>query len=328
MQYRKFGTTDLTVSEVGFGAWAIGGDAMIGNTAIGWGPVDDATSVEAINASLDAGINFFDTADIYGLGHSEELLGKTLKNKDVIIATKVGNVSRNNEFTVDYSKNYILNACEQSLKRLNRTVIDYYQLHTARLKHLQEGECIEAMQILQQQGKIRYWGISLNTFTPQPEAVFFMENNLGYGFQLVLNIINQKALDIAKQAAVKGYGVIARMPLQFGLLTGKFSADSKFETTDHRHNRLTPEIITQANNTLEPVWRLCSKYNISKAQLAMSYILSYKEVSTVIPGIRTKEHVTANTNNLIQLDAEDIRLIESYASTTLAPLMNVIEKQG
>ena len=109
MQYRKFGNTDLLVSEIGFGAWAIGGAAMIGNTAIGWGETDDIVSVEAIQAALEAGINFFDTADIYGLGHSENLLGKTIGNKkEVIIATKVGNVSRNEQFTFDYSKEYIL----------------------------------------------------------------------------------------------------------------------------------------------------------------------------------------------------------------------------
>lgn len=328
MQYRKFGTTDLLVSEIGFGAWAIGGDAMIGNTAIGWGPADDAVSKEAICAALDTGINFFDTADIYGLGHSEELLGNTIQNKDIIIATKVGNVARNHSFTFDYSKDYIINACEQSLKRLKRDVIDYYQLHTARLPHLQQGDCIEAMQVLQRQGKIRYWGISLNTFAPQPETNYFMEHHLGSGFQIVLNIINQRGLGMIKQAAEKGYGVIVRMPLQFGLLTGKFTPQSTFADTDHRHNRLTPEIITASTNALEPVWALCNKYNISKTQLALSYILSYKEVSTVIPGIRTKEHVTGNTNGLIQLEQEDMQLIESAGATTFAALMDVIEKQG
>ena len=328
MQYRKFGITDLMVSEIGFGAWAIGGDAMVGNTAIGWGPADDAVSQKAIYAALEAGINFFDTADIYGLGHSEELLGNIIQNKDIIIATKVGNVARNNEFTFDYSKAYIINACEQSLKRLKRDVIDYYQLHTARMNHLQQGDCIEAMQTLQEQGKIRYWGISLNTFAPQPEADYFIQHHLGSGFQIALNIINQRGLDVIKQVAEKGYGVIARMPLQFGLLTGKFTIETKFETTDHRHNRLTPEIIAASTNALEPVWTLCNKYNISKTQLALSYILSYKEVSTVIPGIRTKEHVAGNTNGIIQLDKEDMELIEHAGATTLAALMGVIEKQG
>jgi aryl-alcohol dehydrogenase-like predicted oxidoreductase len=328
MQYRNFGNTELVVSEVGFGSWAIGGNAIVGETAIGWGPADDATSKEAIHAALDAGINFFDTADIYGLGHSEALLGEALQNKEVIIATKVGNVARNNQFTFDYSKDYILSACEQSLKRLKREVIDYYQLHTARLKHLQEGACIEAMQLLQKQGKIRYWGISLNTFAPQAEADYFIQNHLGNGFQLVLNIINQRGLEVIKQAAGKGYGIIARMPLQFGLLTGKFTVDSKFEPSDHRHNRLTPEIISDTLKALEPLWKLCNKYHISKTQLAMSYVLSYKEVATVIPGIRTKEQVVANTNGIVALDREDVKWIESYGSTTLAALMQTIERQG
>ena len=225
MQYRKFGNTDLLVSEIGFGAWAIGGGAMIGNTSIGWGDADDAVSMQAIQAALDAGINFFDTADIYGLGHSEEILGKAVPHdRNVIIATKVGNVARNDQFTVDYSKEYILKACEQSLKRLKRETIDYYQLHSARVEHLQNGECIEAMEELQKQGKIRYWGLSLNTFDPFPEADLLMKNHLGNGFQLVLNILNQKALPILEKANKNGYGVIARMPLQFGLLTGKFDS--------------------------------------------------------------------------------------------------------
>lgn len=220
MQYRKFGSTDLTVSEVGFGSWAIGGDAMIGSTAIGWGPADDNESMKAINAAVDAGINFFDTADIYGLGHSEELIGKTVgKNNDVIIATKVGNVARDQKFTVDYDYDYMIGACEKSLKRLQRSVIDYYQLHTAKLSHLEHGDCIKAMQDLQQQGKIRYWGISLNTFDAEPEAAFLLKNKLGNGFQLVLNIINQKSLPLIKKAHENGYGIIVRMPLQFGLLT-------------------------------------------------------------------------------------------------------------
>lgn len=329
MQYRKFGNTDLLVSEIGFGAWAIGGGAMIGNTAIGWGDADDSISVEAIYSALDAGINFFDTADIYGLGHSEELLGKSIGNrKEIIIATKGGNVSRNEQFTVDYSKEYILSACEASLKRLQRNVIDYYQLHSARMQHLQEGECIEAMQQLQQQGKIRYWGISLNTFDPLPEAKFFIKNKFGNGFQLVLNLLNQKALTLLKQSAENGYGVIVRMALQFGLLTGKFDKEVNFSPNDHRKNRLTKEVIDISNNTLEPVWALCEKYNCSKTQLSLSYILSYPEVSTIIAGIRTVEQVQLNTTGLFQLDKTDTEMIEHLGDTDFVGVMNLIQQQG
>ena len=329
MQYRKFGNTDLVVSEIGFGAWAIGGGAMIGSTAIGWGDTDDNVSIKAIHSALDTGINFFDTADIYGLGHSEELLGKTIGNKkEVIIATKVGNVSRNDQFTVDYSKEYILGACENSLKKLRREAIDYYQLHSARMQHLQKGECIAAMQQLEQQGKIKYWGISLNTFDPLPEADFFIQNKIGNGFQLVLNLLNQKTLPLLKRSAEDGYGVIVRMALQFGLLTGKFDSEVNFSANDHRKNRLSKEVIDVSNNALEPVWALCKKYNCTKTQLALSYILSYPEVSTIIAGIRTPEQVQLNTTGSFQLAKEDMQMIEHLGETDFTAVMNLIQQQG
>lgn len=329
MQYRRFGNTDLQVSEIGFGAWAIGGGAMIGITSIGWGDADDNESVKAIHASLDAGINFFDTADIYGLGHSEELLGKTIGNrKDIIIATKVGNISRNEQFTTDYSKDYILKACEASLKKLNRTTIDYYQLHSARIHHLQSGDCIEAMQQLQEQGKIRYWGLSLNTFDPLPEADYLLNNNLGNGFQLVLNMLNQKALTLVNKAAEKDYGIIARMALQFGLLTGKFDKGVSFAANDHRKNRLTVEVIEVANKSLAPVWTLCEKYRCSKTQLALSFVLSYPGVSTIIPGIRTAEQVNLNTTGLFTLEPEDLLFIEKMGVTDFVPVLDLIQRQG
>jgi len=319
----------MVVSEIGFGAWAIGGGAMIGNTAIGWGDTDDNVSIKAIHTALDIGINFFDTADIYGLGHSEDLLGKTIGNKKgAIIATKVGNVSRNDQFTVDYSKEYILKACEESLKRLKRETIDFYQLHSARMQHLQQGECIAAMQQLEQQGKIKYWGISLNTFDPLPEADFFIQNKIGNGFQLVLNLLNQKTLPLLKSSAENGYGIIVRMALQFGLLTGKFDNGMNFSANDHRKNRLTKDVIDASNNALNPVWALCKKYNCSKTQLALSYILSYPEVSTIIAGIRTTEQVKLNTTGLFQLDRNDRSMIEQLGATDFIQVMDLIQKQG
>ena len=193
MIYRKFGKTDLTVSEIGFGAWGIGGPSMAGEIPIGWGKVDDGISVSALKKSFDRGINFYDTADFYCLGHSEELIGNVFGNRqDVIVASKVGHrINNDGTIRLDYSKNYILEACEKSLKRLKRGSIDYYQLHSAKLDHLENGECIEAMEKLKDEGKIRYWGLSLNTFNPFPEAEFLMKKKLCDGFQIVFNIINQ-----------------------------------------------------------------------------------------------------------------------------------------
>ena len=329
MQYRKFGNTDLLLSEIGFGAWAIGGGDMIGNTAIGWGDANDEDSKKAIRRALELGINFFDTADIYGQGHSEKLLGEELKaNKNAIIATKVGNAARNDAFTVDYSRDYILNACNESLKRLQRETIDYYQLHSARLVHLQQGECIEAMNRLQEQGKIRYWGISLNTFDPYPEVEFFTEHKIGNGFQLVLNILNQKAIPIIQSSAQAGYGIIARMPLQFGLLTGKFDKGFSFPENDHRKNRLTKTVIDNANKALDPVWELCKKYGVTKPGLSLSYILSYPGVSTIIPGIRTASQAESNSTGLVKLDLDDRNLIEQMGRENFGNIMQLIQQQG
>ncbi len=329
MQYRKFGNTDLLLSEIGFGAWAIGGGAMIGDTTIGWGDADDNESKKAIHRALDLGINFFDTADIYGLGHSEKLLGETLGNrKDVTIASKVGNVSRNEKFVTDYSKPHIISGCEASLIRLKRESIDYYQLHSARLHELQSGECIHAMEELQQQGKIRYWGLSLNSFDPLPEASFLLEKNSGHGFQLVLNLLNQRGLPLLTAATEKGYGIIARMPLQFGLLTGKFDSEASFSSNDHRKNRLTKSVIDAANKALIPIWDLCARYDCTKIQLALSYILSYTEVSTIIPGIRTARQAEQDTKGLFQLKSEDRLLIEELGKTSLVEVMKLVQQQG
>lgn len=310
MNYRKFGNTNLFVSEIGFGAWAIGGPAMVGDLAIGWGDVDDQTSIDALNKSFDLGINFYDTADFYGFGHSEELIGKVFGNKtDVIIATKVGHRVENEQILLDYSKQHILKCCEDSLKRLKRDYIDFYQLHSAKLNHLEDGQCIEAMEDLKSHGKIRYWGISLNTFNPYPEAEFLMKNKLSDGFQVAFNIINQRALKLISNAGKSGYGIIARIPLQFGLLTGKFTKETRFGNEDHRSFRLKPDLLSELLDSLDDVWKISDKYNVDKVTFALSFIMNHDGVSTVIPGIKTPEQAIKNTQQLIKLSEDDLNLL-------------------
>ncbi len=330
MEYRKFGKTDLTVSTVGFGAWGIGGPAMAGNIPIGWGSVNDEESIRALKASFDLGINFYDTADFYGLGHSEELIGKVFADDvKVIVATKVGHrLKEDGSFFLDYSKQYIIEACENSLMRLKRESIDYYQLHSARLEHLKQGECIEAMEQLKSEGKIKYWGLSLNTFHPEPEAEFLINNKLGDGFQIVYNIINQKGKDIIIKASGNGYGIIARMPLQFGLLTGKFDKNTSFNKNDHRAFRLTPEIMAASLDALEEIWPIAEKYGISKTALSLSYVLSLPEISTVIPGIKTVEQAKMNTSDIIKLNIEDKMLIEKLYAERFSKVVDLMENQG
>jgi len=226
---------------------------------------------------------------------------------------------------VDYSREYITKACEASLSRLKRDAIDYYQLHTAKIEHLEQGGCIEAIQSLQRQGKIRYWGLSLDTYNPGPEAEFMMNNSYGNGFQLVFNIINQKALPIINNAFAKGMGVIARMPLQFGLLTGKFSKDTTFPDTDHRSFRLTPEILRQSLEDLEPVWSMAEKYPINLTSFALSFILSHREVSIVIPGIKTPEQAIANTQGVISLSKEETATLYDLFHDRFSDLLEVMK---
>jgi aryl-alcohol dehydrogenase-like predicted oxidoreductase len=316
VEYRQFGTTDLRVSVIGFGAWAIGGNAKVGNVPIGWGPADDDTSCKAIFAAIDAGINFFDTADFYGLGHSEEIIGRTIgNNKEVVIATKVGQRMAGEAIIADYSKQYIKQACEKSLLRLKRDHIDYYQLHNARMHHLQQGECIEAMEELKAEGKARYWGLSLNTFDPAPEAEFLMQHKYADGFQLVLNIINQRAVPLIAKAAANGYGVIARMPLQFGLLTGKFNEETTFSSDDHRSFRLTPDILRNAMDTLhETLDPVCETEHCSWTELALSFIAAVKGVGTIIPGIRTAEHAEKNSKAIRPLSEATMHQLFSLSA--------------
>lgn len=330
MKYRQFGKTTLQVSEVGFGAWAIGGGAMVGTTAIGWGPAEDGTSQQAIYQAIDQGINFFDTADFYGLGHSEKLLGDTIGHrKDLLIATKVGHRAIADKIVLDYSREYILKAAEESLRRLKRETIDYYQLHSARLLHFQTEACVEAMEALKKAGKIRYWGLSLNTFEPLPEAAYLMRLHKGAGFQLVFNLINQLALPLIHEAAAEGYGIIARMPLQFGLLTGKFKRDQQFAENDHRSFRLNEELMQSSLQILEEkIWPLVEKYQTTKTGLAMSYILSQPGISTVIPGIRTKEQAIENTSGIVMLEDSDRLLLENLAETDWFAIVNRLKELG
>ncbi len=326
MKYRILGKTGLKVSEIGFGAWAIGGPAMAGKTPIGWGKVDDEESKKAILKAIERGINFFDTADFYGLGHSEKILGDVLHTKlnEIVLATKVGHeLLPDGTIKLNYSKNYILSACEQSLKRLRRDYIDIYQLHSARIEHLENGECIEAMEELKKQGKIRFWGISLNTYKPESEMRFIAEKNIGHTIQVVLNVINQIALEEVIPLATKfNFGIIARMPLQFGLLTGKFSENTTFSPDDHRSFRLNPYLLKESLNQLKPFFEMSKNYKVNPTTLALSFVMNHESISTVIPGIRTVEQAILNTEELIKINYDDLELLHSYGKTTFRELIN------
>ena len=330
MEYRSFGSTELRVSVIGFGAWAIGGPAMAGQTPIGWGPADDGDSLRALRRAWDLGITFYDTADFYGLGHSEELIGSVFGNNPaVVIATKVGHrLGDTGEVVLDYSAGHIRRACEESLRRLRRDVIDYYQLHSAKLDHLKQGDCIEALETLRSEGKVRYWGISLNTFHPEIEGDYVLSHRLGDGLQCVLNIINQRAAGFVHRAHAAGYGVVARMPLQFGLLSGKFTRETRFSPDDHRSFRLTPELLAESLDVLEEVWPHADAMSISRTSFSLSYCASVPGVSTVIPGMRTPEQVEMNTKDIMKLSHTQRNVLAQLYVNRLQNLVTLFERQG
>ena len=330
MEMRRFGNSGFSVSLIGFGAWAIGGPAMAGSVPLGWGNTDDVVSRRALERARELGINFFDTADFYGLGHSEELIGSVFGNRDdILIATKVGHrLQPDQTVALDFSRQHILTACEQSLRRLRRRTIDHYQLHSAKLPQLERGECLDAMERLRSAGKIRSWGVSLNTFRPEIEAAYLIERKLGDGFQLVLNAVNQRAVCLLESAAAVGYGIIARMPLQFGLLTGKFSRETRFPADDHRSLRLRPEVISRAVDGLEELWPLADKYKVSRTSLSLSFVASFSEVSTVIPGIRTPEQAEADAGGIMQLSAEDMEFIRDLYRRRFSAVVDLMQQAG
>ena len=232
MRHRELGKTGLQVSEIGFGAWAVGGNAH-GNS---YGPTDDRTSLAAIQRAFELGCNFFDTADVYGHGHSEEVLGQALKeHRDkVIIATKVGGDFYHGPPRMNFNPDYIEFALEKSCERLQTDYVDLYQLHNPPVQIIRNETLFRTLEKLKEKGKIRHYGISIHN--PQ-EGTLAMKMGKPEAIQVMFNIFRQEARNQLFQAAMEnGVGIIAREPLANGFLTGKHNAAETFPEGDIRHH--------------------------------------------------------------------------------------------
>lgn len=295
MHYRKLGNTGLTVSDIGFGGWAIGGPAEASGTPFGWGRTSDDESLAAIRRARDLGVTFFDTADSYGFGRSESLLGIVLSRtrKDVVLATKVGVVrDAHGRLSKDFSRSHIVHAVDGSLKRLRTDYIDLYQLHNPTLDELQRDDIHEAMDRLQEVGKIRFWGVSVST--PE-EGVEIIRRGWGYALQVLYNVLNQAAADeLFPLAREKGYGIIARVPLASGLLSGKFRPDTRFPEDDVRQNFLTPKRLEEVLPRVDEVKSIIGGTARALAEGALRFVLANDAVSTTIPGMRNLRQVEMN----------------------------------
>jgi len=297
MRTRILGKTGIEVSEVGFGAWAVGGPAALGQFQIGWGVTDDAESVRAIETAFDCGVNFFDTADVYGAGHSEELLARVLAGRRdrVVIASKGGNTTDSQGLWVkDFSGGFLAGRVEDSLRRLKTGYIDLYQLHTPRSpEQLQQSfDSAEKLDRLVEQGKLRSYGISIG---PVADGLAQIRQGFGAAIQVVYNILEREPeKELLPTARKENYGIIPRVPLAYGFLTGKFTAESTFGENDHRRHSVLPATRRNWTAKVDRLKPLANELGIPMAQLALQYVLASPSVSVVIPGGKTEKQVRQN----------------------------------
>ena len=301
MKYRKLGVNGPVVSTVGFGAWGISGRD--------WGKTDDDSSRRAIHAALDAGVTFIDTADVYGFGHSEELIRQVLdqrSDKDrIVIASKAGNnfyqfLGEDHKVTPlkhDYSVRHFEFAVEQSLKRLNLEALDILQLHSPGLNILETDEPWLALERLKKSGTIKHAGWSVQSFEETSQAhILERHHELLDVIQVRYNLLERRAEEVLLPMALKyGTGVIVRIPLLFGLLSGKFGEKTTFGENDHRRSNLSPEKLSAYLKEFEVYKPVFGKYHdYSTAQLSLRFCISHPACHTVIPGGKTPEQVLEN----------------------------------
>ncbi len=282
MKYRKFGSTGFQVSEIGFGAWAIGGNAH-GNS---YGPTEDEESLRSIKTALDLGCTFFDTADVYGYGHSEELLGQAFKGmRDrVILATKGGSDFYHTPPRLNFTESHLSFAVEQSLKRLGTDYIDLYQLHNPPFSVIEHGRLFDPLEKLKAQGKIRFYGISIHD---PAEGLLALKDGKPASIQVVYNYLRRDAAEeLFPKAIAEGVAIVAREPLANGFLTGKYTKDSIFPVGDIRH-QWPSKYQTQMIHQVEEFSRRITPGPLTLAQAALKFALAQPAISTVIPGCKT-----------------------------------------
>jgi aryl-alcohol dehydrogenase-like predicted oxidoreductase len=290
MNYRTLGRTELKVSEIGFGAWAIGGNEH-GNS---YGTTVDDVSIRTIQRALEMGCTFFDTADVYGHGHSEEVLGAALEgHRDaVVIATKVGGDFYEGATRMNFTPEYMQFACDRSLERLGTDVIDLYQLHNPTGEMIAEGSVFDVFGDLQAAGKIRFGGVSI--FDPA-EGVAAITTGKVDAIQVVFNLFSTEPVaELFPLALEQGVGIITREPLANGFLTGKYTPGATFEPGDIRRN-WPPQTIAARSTYADKLRAVLERPGErTLVQAALRFALAHPAVSTAIPGAKTPEQVAEN----------------------------------
>lgn len=294
MNYRTLGRTGLSVSEIGLGTLPIGGAFTLGNLEFGRGTVADKNSEKMVQVALDAGINFIDTADIYGYGKSEELVGKMAagKREKVVIATKAGNRGDEQSWIKDFSSQWLLSACDNSLKRLGTDYIDLYLLHTPDADFMFTEEAFAPLNELKKAGKIRFYGVSVGS---AEQGLQYVQSGFGDVMEAQFSLCERGAAEELFPAAQHAdMGIIVKAPLMSGLLTGKYSKNSIFPETDFRHRLYPRGRLMQIVDVVDFLRPLAEELKLSPVQLALKYCLARGEISTVIPGAKTAGQILEN----------------------------------
>ncbi|HEY1661672.1 MAG TPA: aldo/keto reductase [Verrucomicrobiae bacterium] len=306
MKYRKFGRLNWQVSEIGFGAWAIGGGA--------WVNQDDSDSVRALHKALDLGCNFIDTARGYGEGHSERIIGRVLKERKgdkIYVATKVPPMpgiwppTPHEKIEDRLPEHYLRESVENSLKNLQTDCLDLLQIHTWTRAWNRKPVALEILRTLQREGKIRGIGIS----TPehdQNSLVELMRTGWIDAVQLIYNIFLQEpAAELLPTALENDVGVIVRVVFDEGSLTGKFTEQTKFAEGDFRNNYFAGDRLARTVRRVEKIKADIGSAEANIATAALKFALKPAAVSTVIPGIRNIEQATMNCGVSDQLPMTD-----------------------
>ncbi len=301
---RVLGRSGIEVSAMGLGCWAIGGPFTMDDKPVGWGEVDDQESIRAIHCGLERGITFIDTADVYGAGHSERVVGEALKGRrnSVVIATKFGLTFDETAKAItgsNASTDYIQQACESSLRRLGIDVIDLYQFHLND-HDMKEAETVrDALESLVDQGKIRFYGWS----TDFPErAELFAQGPHCTSVQFQLNVLDA-AMDSVKMAEKHNLAGINKGPLAMGLLSGKYTENSSMGSQDVRGNESPSWMEFFKDGKPNPVWlkklesirEILTSNGRSLAQGALAWIWATSPNTLPIPGFRTVAQVEQNS---------------------------------
>lgn len=304
---RQLGRSGIEVSALGMGCWAIGGPFWFGDTPVGWGEVNDDESIRAIHRALELGATFFDTADVYGTGHSERILAQALEGRrqQVVIATKFGNMFDENTrhgLGPNADPAYIRQACEASLKRLNTDYIDLYQFHLNDYEPERAGEVRDTLEALVAAGKIRAYGWS----TDHPESArVFAEGQHCTAIQHQINVLEDSP---AVLAVCEEFNLasINRAPLAMGLLTGKFSAVSNLPSDEIRGNRNLEWMPYFKEGKPNPEWlkmldairEILTSGGRTLAQGALAWLWARSEKTIPIPGFKTVKQVEDNCGAL------------------------------